>query len=111
MNERLQWIDMAKGWGILLLIYGHIADDIVSRRFDRLLEVVREVADKKTKQYIGLESEALIEDIEIDKKMSVGRLDNNYLVYFPISKKNIGDIANIKLKEAHNFYFVGEEVD
>ncbi len=27
MNERLQWIDTAKGWGILLLIYGHIADD------------------------------------------------------------------------------------
>lgn len=31
MNERLQWIDMAKGWGILLLIYGHIADDIFAK--------------------------------------------------------------------------------
>ena len=92
------------------LMDGHIADDIVSKRFDRLLEVVREIADKKTKQYIGIESEALIEDIEIDKKMFVGRLDNNYLVYFPMSKKNIGDIARVRLKEAHNFYFIGEEI-
>lgn len=31
MSERLQWIDMAKGWGILLLIYGHVADDIFAK--------------------------------------------------------------------------------
>jgi len=29
--QRIQWIDVAKGWGILLLIYGHIANDLFSK--------------------------------------------------------------------------------
>lgn len=31
MTQRIKWIDVAKGWGIILLIYGHIADDVIVR--------------------------------------------------------------------------------
>ena len=29
--HRIKWIDVAKGWGIILLIYGHIADDYFAK--------------------------------------------------------------------------------
>ena len=29
--RRIEWIDMAKGWGIILLIYGHIANDLFAK--------------------------------------------------------------------------------
>lgn len=28
--ERIKWIDVAKGWGIVLVIYGHVANDYLS---------------------------------------------------------------------------------
>ena len=28
--ERIKWVDVAKGWGIILVIYGHIANDFIS---------------------------------------------------------------------------------
>lgn len=28
--ERIKWVDVAKGWGIILVIYGHIANDYIS---------------------------------------------------------------------------------
>ena len=27
MKERIKWVDVAKGWGIILVIYGHVAND------------------------------------------------------------------------------------
>lgn len=29
--QRIKWIDVAKGWGIILLIYGHISNDIFAK--------------------------------------------------------------------------------
>lgn len=29
--QRIQWIDVAKGWGIVFLIYGHITNDLLSK--------------------------------------------------------------------------------
>lgn len=28
--ERIQWVDVAKGWGIIFVIYGHVANDFLS---------------------------------------------------------------------------------
>jgi len=30
MKERIKWADIAKGYGIILVIYGHVADDFIS---------------------------------------------------------------------------------
>ena len=92
------------------MMSGQVDGKIVSDRFDRLLSLVKEISERKTKEYENKIMECLIEDVEVKENMYVGRLDNNYLVYFPISDKKISDVVKVKLIKSHNFYFLGEEI-
>ena len=92
------------------MMSGQVDEKIVSDRFDRLLSLVKEISERKTKEYENKIMECLIEDVEVKENMYVGRLDNNYLVYFPISDKKISDVVKVKLIKSHNFYFLGEEI-
>jgi tRNA-2-methylthio-N6-dimethylallyladenosine synthase len=55
---------------------------------------------------------ALVEEInEHDKSLVSGRLSNNTIVHFPGDESLIGKIVDVKLTEAHGFYYVGEQVN
>ena len=89
---------------------GQVPDSVVTDRFNRLLEVVNEVVENKSKKYINKVVEVLVEDVELEKNMLVSRTENNYLVYFKSDKYKIGDLAKVKLVKSHGFYFTGEEI-
>lgn len=86
-------------------------DDITMKnRFDKLLEVIKSESAISAEKYVGNIYDCLVEDIESDKNLLVGRLGSNYLVYFKGQIDLIGSIINIKIIKSHGFYFDGEMV-
>lgn len=86
-------------------------DDITMKnRFDKLLEVIKYESAISAEKYVGNIYDCLVEDIESDKNLLVGRLGSNYLVYFKGQIDLIGSIINIKIIKSHGFYFDGEMV-
>ncbi len=82
--------------------------DVVNDRFSRLLDVVREVSAKSSARFEGQTKEVLVECMNDHMDGYVtGRMDNNILVHFPGDEKLIGSFVNVKLDEAHGFYYMG----
>ncbi len=88
-----------------------ITDEEIKENFDRLLKVVQETARKRVGRLAGQIHSALVEEInEHDNTLVSGRLSNNTIVHFPGDASLIGTIVNVKLVEAHGFYYIGEQV-
>ena len=88
-----------------------ITDEEIKENFDRLLKVVQETARKRVGRLAGQIHRALVEEInEHDNTLVSGRLSNNTIVHFPGDASLIGTIVNVKLVEAHGFYYIGEQV-
>ncbi len=86
-------------------------DEEIKENFDRLLKVVQETARKRVGRLAGQIHSALVEEInEHDNTLVSGRLSNNTIVHFPGDASLIGTIVNVKLVEAHGFYYIGEQV-
>jgi tRNA-2-methylthio-N6-dimethylallyladenosine synthase len=52
-----------------------------------------------------------VEEInEHDSALVSGRLSNNTIVHFKGDASLIGKIVDVKLNEAHGFYYIGEMV-
>ena len=83
--------------------------ELVKERFQRVLDVVNEVAHARSGRFEGTTGEVLVE--EENAQLSgylTGRLENNILVHFPGDKELIGQLVRVKLKEAKGFYYIGE---
>lgn len=88
-----------------------VPEEIVKKRFDRLLERVQEIAAEKTQKEAGTVQEVLVEEVsEKDPSLVTGRTSQNYLVHFPGSPELIGKLVNVTLQESKGFYFVGEQI-
>lgn len=89
-----------------------LPEDIVKDRFQRLLSVVEEVAQKESGRDTGRTLKALIESAQKDgdRWLLTGRLSNNMLVHFPGDKSLVGTLVSVKLTEAKGFYYMGELV-
>ncbi len=86
-----------------------VSQEDMTRRFDKLLAVVQEVAANRTKRFEGMEALVLVEDVNShDSSMVTGRMSNNTLVHFVGDKSLIGSIVNVKLTECKGFYYIGE---
>lgn len=84
-------------------------DDEIKRNFDRLLKVVQETARKRVGRLTGQVHSALVEEQnEHDTRLVSGRLSNNTIVHFPGDASLVGKIVNVRLVEAHGFYYIGE---
>jgi tRNA-2-methylthio-N6-dimethylallyladenosine synthase len=87
------------------------SDEEIKANFDRLLKVVQETARERVGRLTGEIHSALVEEInEHDSALVSGRLSNNTIVHFPGDASLIGKIVNVKLNEAHGFYYIGEMV-
>lgn len=86
-----------------------IDDDIKHERFQRLLDTLYPIFYEKNKKYIGNTYKVLVEDTSKnnDEVMS-GRTDTSKLVNFPGSKDLIGEIVEVKIKNANSFTLTGE---
>lgn len=88
---------------------GQVPEDVVSRRFSRLLEKVQDIAAKTCARHEGTVQEALVESVsDQDPSMVTGRLGNNLLVHFPGSIDMVGSYVDVRLKECRGFYYIGE---
>lgn len=89
-----------------------VSEQEIKQNFDRLLKVVQETARKRVQRLEGQTLEALVEEVnEQDASLLTGRLSNNTIVHFPGDKELVGSIVNVKLKECHGFYYIGEMAD
>lgn len=83
--------------------------EVIKKRFDRLLSRVQEIAAEKTLKYVGIETTALIEDVDDHEEGFVtGRLSNNMVVHVKGDPGLIGRIVKVRLNEAKGFYYLGE---
>jgi tRNA-2-methylthio-N6-dimethylallyladenosine synthase len=88
------------------------SDEEIKENFDRLLKVVQETARTRVGRLTGEVHSALVEEInEHDSSLVSGRLSNNTIVHFPGDQSLIGKIVDVKLVEAHGFYYIGEMVN
>lgn len=83
-------------------------EEDVSRRFDRLLNVVQDISAKRMERLTGGTYEVLVEDINTQLEGFVtGRLENNAIVHFKGDTSLIGQYLNVHLDECKGFYFLG----
>ncbi len=89
-----------------------VSEEDMTRRFNRLLEVVQETATARTARFEGKTAGVLVEDINRqDKSMVTGRLENNTVVHFKGDASLIGKIVDVRLDECKGFYYIGSAVD
>lgn len=88
-----------------------VSEDVVSKRFDRLLKVVQEISSERMKKLTGGTYEVLVEEINSQLEGYVtGRLENNSIVHFKGEHNLIGQYVNVKLDECKGFYYIGSMV-
>lgn len=89
-----------------------VPDKMKHERFERLLEVLYPIQEKKNKAFIGKEVDVLVEDISKKNESKVsGRTDEFKLVNFEGDKNDVGNIVKVKIKDANSFSLVGEKVE
>ena len=87
---------------------GQVPDNTVSERFERLLDVIKNISNKNNNKLVNKLCDCLVEDIDDEKKLLVGRLSNNLLVYFKGNYNLIGSFVNVKITKNNGFYFDGD---
>lgn len=88
-----------------------VPEDVVKRRFDRLLKEVQQISAEVCAVHTGTTQTALVESVNAqDKSLVTGRLSNNILVHFPGNEDLVGKLVDVNLKECKGFYYLGELV-
>lgn len=88
-----------------------VPEDVVKEGFDRVLKCVQDMAKERVSRFEGQIMSALIEEVnEQDASLLTGRLSNNTIVHFPGDASLVGKIVDVKLKECHGFYYIGEMI-
>ena len=86
-----------------------VPQEVVKEGFDKLLKTVQDTAKVRISLLQGQTLPALAEEVNAqDKTLITGRLSNNTIVHFPGNPALIGKIINVRLKECHGFYYLGE---
>ncbi len=87
-----------------------IPQDIVKRRFDRLLAEVQAISAQVCARHTGKVLPVLVESVnDHDPSLVTGRLSSNLLVHFPGDQSLIGTIVDVKLDECKGFYYLGTQ--
>ncbi len=87
---------------------GQVPDDVVKRRFDRLLKEVQEISAEVCGRDVHTVRKVLAEerDSHLDGWLT-GRLSNNTIVHFAGGQELIGTIVDVYLEESRGFYYMG----
>ncbi|GLC32670.1 tRNA (N6-isopentenyl adenosine(37)-C2)-methylthiotransferase MiaB [Clostridium omnivorum] len=88
-----------------------IDDNVKHDRFNRLVEVVNEISEKKNKEYQDKIVEVLVEGLsKNDSSKLMGRTRTGKLVNFAGKEESIGKLVNVKITNAQTFSLIGEEI-
>ena len=82
------------------------SEEEIKENFDRLLAVVHETAKERGGRLVGETHSVLVE--ESDGPKLSGRLSNNTIVHFEGEACLVGKLVDVKLVEAHGFYYMGK---
>ena len=85
-----------------------IPDDVAHRRFDRLLEAVKEEGEAMSSRFTGRTMDVLVEEQNKVPGFVTGRISQNITVHLPGDPSLIGKIVPVKLLESRGFYYYGE---
>lgn len=85
-----------------------VPENVVHRRFPRLLSLVQEIGRERTARFTGQVKEVLVESVnEQDPGLVTGRIMENAVVHFPGSPSLIGKIVPVRLDTCRGFYYLG----
>ena len=85
------------------------SDQEIKKHFDMILSKVQKISREEVKKYEGKVLPVLVEHInEQDEELVTGKLSSNVTVHFKGDTSLIGKIVDVKLKECHGFYYIGE---
>lgn len=88
-----------------------IDDAIVQDRFDRLLDTIYPIFNKKNEEYIGRTVEVLLEsESKNNPQILTGRTDTFKLVHVKADKKLIGQFVKVKITDNTSFTISGDLV-
>lgn len=91
------------------VIEEQVPEEVSKDRFNRLLELVNGIANKKSLAHIGNSYKVLVEERNRQEdKMCTGRLDNGHLVHVVCEPEMIGKIIDVKITDGKTFHLIGE---
>lgn len=89
-----------------------VPDKVKHERFERLLDILYPIQERKNKAFIGKDVDVLVEDFSKKDDTNVsGRTDEFKLMNFKGNKNDIGKILKVKVTDANSFSLVGEKVE
>jgi tRNA-2-methylthio-N6-dimethylallyladenosine synthase len=89
-----------------------VPENVAKERFNRLLDVLNDIVNKKSLEKVGGIYNVLVEHInKQDENLVSGRLGSNHLIHFKGSKDLIGKIVPVKIIESKVYYLIGEQVE
>lgn len=89
-----------------------VPDKVKHERFERLLDILYPIQERKNKAFIGKDVDVLVEDFSKKDDTNVsGRTDEFKLINFKGKKNDIGKILKVKVTDANSFSLVGEKVE
>ena len=89
-----------------------VPDKVKHDRFERLLDILYPIQERKNKAFIGRDVDVLVEDFSKKDDSNVsGRTDEFKLINFKGNKSDIGKILKVKVKDANSFSLVGEKIE
>lgn len=86
-----------------------VSEDVCSKRFNSLQEVLRPIINEKSKGMIGKTLEVLAEEVsKNDSNLLTGRTENGHLVHFEGASSLIGEFVKVNIIDAKTFYLIGK---
>ncbi|NLM12625.1 MAG: tRNA (N6-isopentenyl adenosine(37)-C2)-methylthiotransferase MiaB [Epulopiscium sp.] len=88
-----------------------VPEEVSSRRFNTLQEVLRPIITEKSHALLGKTLEILVEEVsKNDKKLLTGRTESGHLVHFEGDASLIGEFINVEITEAKTYYLIGKKL-
>lgn len=88
-----------------------IPADVKSRRFEKLLEVQKEISDENNRRLLGHTLRVLCDGIsKTDSTVYSGRTDGNKIVFFNGDPEDTGNFVNIKIERTEAFALYGHKI-
>jgi ribosomal protein S12 methylthiotransferase len=91
-----------------------IDDEVMRQRYNRVMEVQADISRKKQQRYVGRIEPVLVEGISRESNLLLeGRTrfqapEIDGCVYITAGEANVGELAQVRITEAHTYDLVGE---
>lgn len=94
-----------------------VSDDVMQQRYNRIMEVQAEISKNKQQRYVGRIEPVLVEgvsresDLLLEGRTRFQASEIDGCVYITAGKANVGELAPVRITEAHTYDLVGELIN